>query len=66
MLKFVAKTGLPVDPQQSPSCDDSAAQSVAKRPRLVVPEYSSTADFPLIDGVNNIANNLCKPPLNQF
>ena len=42
MLKFDAKTGLPIDPQQSPSCDDSAPQSVAKRPRLVVPESSST------------------------
>ena len=62
MLKFVAKTGLPVYPQQSPSLDDSAPQSVAKRPRLVVPESSSTADFSMIDGVNDIANNLCEPP----
>ena len=62
MLKFVAKTGLPVDPQQSPSCDDSAPQSVVKRPRLVVPESSSTADFSMIDGVNDIASNLCEPP----
>ena len=46
MVKSVAKTGLPVNPQQSPSCDDSAPLSIAKRPRLVVPESSSTADFP--------------------
>ena len=59
MVKSVAKTGLPVNPQQSPSCD-SAPLSIAKRPRLVVPESSSTADFSMIGGVN--ANNLCEPP----
>ena len=46
MHKFVATTRTPVAPQQSPSGDDSAPRSVAKRSRLDVPESSSQLIFP--------------------